>query len=169
MLSCKEKIFDQLGTPKSPDAIRTVENFLDWRDVVTNDELIQMVYRGNLKTTAIATSIQDKLGISFGKSALTQNDWVKALRVEFEDYLREKSVLPELSNEAKEEASKGSQENPKNYDSKKQQSIRDAMRLKALEEENMQLKQRLERIESERMTKQSIYADLAEFGANFEK
>ena len=166
-LSTKEQVFEKLGKPDSPDAVASVEKFIKWRDCETFEDFIQIEWRGSLKSKDIASQIEEEQNTKFAKSALTQNKWVRHLREELEDYLRGEGVLPDQTKKAKEEDKKGRHDNPKTHNSNKRQASLDANRLKDLEEENMQLKARLAKLEDDINVKKNIYADLAEMGADF--
>ncbi len=171
-LSTEQEAYDKLGHPKSADAIKSVQCFINWRDNKTDDAFIQMEYRGSLKSKDIALQIQEGQDTTFSTSSLTANKWVRYLREELEEHLRNKDVLPPLTIEAKTEKAKGSKENPKKYDRMQRKAAQDAKRLAEIQEECLQQKARIRELEGlleSRNTRENIYADLAKMGANFGK
>lgn len=170
MLSSKPQIFLTLGEPDSLDAAISVDKFISWRDSKNDNYFIQIEYRGSLKRKDIALNIQEEQETKFGKSALTQNKWITFLLEELEDHLREKGVLPDLTTEAREDAKKGTKDNPKQYDKSQHKAAQDAKRLAQLQQANLQQQARimeLERLLDSNTTKSNIYAELAELGADF--
>lgn len=69
-------------------ALENVNRFKDWANSMSQDELKQIVHRGQLNRSEVAKAC------GFAKSVLRQNPEVKSCLSEFEDYLREKGVLP---------------------------------------------------------------------------
>ena len=166
-LSTKADLFQRMGEPKSADAVNSVDRFITWRDKQTPNDFIQIEYRGSLKSKDIASQIMETTGEKFAQSALTQNVWVKSLRNELEEHLRDLGILPEKTQAAKAEAAKGGEDNPKTHDATKRRDMLDKKRLKDLEEENIQLKARIAKLEDVVQIKKNLYADLAEMGAEF--
>ncbi|HCG5131728.1 TPA: hypothetical protein NJY85_004567 [Vibrio parahaemolyticus] len=77
-----------------------------------------------------------------GLSALRQNPKIKALLEELETALREKNILPALT-----ESGKVAQDSPRKYDQGASQRHVDTNRLRELEEENQRLRAELKRFE----------------------
>lgn len=163
-----EQLFPELGREPTDSALTTIERFIVWRDSVELKDFIDFERNGKLVAKWVADGIREKVEV-FPKSHLSDNPWVKALYNELEDHLRENDVLPDLTPEAKAEAKKGTEDNPKTHDSSQRKAVCDENHLKALEEENMQLKARLAQLEEQANLAVNIYADLAEMGADFGK
>lgn len=170
-LFTKEEVFKKLGYPDKQSAITTVEKFIAWRDSKTFEDFIQIENRGNLKSKDIYTQIQEEQKTTFPKSQLTQNKWVRFLRKQLEDYLRENNVLPPITEEAKEENNRGTKDNPKHHKSNDKKIIQDAKRVAELQEVVLKQKARIAELEcsiESQVTKQNIYAELAAMGASFD-
>lgn len=120
-----------------------VDSFICWSASMTDDGYRQIVFRGNLNRNEVAK------GVGCAKSALLQNPKLRALLAELEDELRERSILPPLTESAKSDQSK-----PKQYDKTASKQLHDSKRISDLEQEVLRLKMQLERFEelSEVMT-----------------
>lgn len=110
--------------------------FEQWIAAQTDESFIQITHRGKLKRNDIAKAC------SFAKSALTQNPRIRERLDGLEDDLREKGVLPSLSETKARDASKA----PK-YDSSSNSRIMESKRLAQLEQEVLELKAKLARYE----------------------
>lgn len=117
-------------------AQQSLEAFEVWKATQTDEDFKQIVFRGQLSRIEVAK------GIGCGKSALSQNPALKnALKV-LEDSLRDKGVLPPLTESAKKAANK-----PKLYDNTANSKMRDAKQLSSLEAENIELKAKVKELE----------------------
>ena len=178
MLSNSEQVIDELmsthGTPKHT-AIETINKFIDWRDKRTIDDFIQMEQNGVITSKAFADSIRDFVQsqdetATFGKSALTQNPWVKYLREELANHLQEINVLPDDSLELKEKKKKGTKCNPKEHDRQRRKAAEDVRRLNDLQELVLTKDARIRELEYKleaHLSTENLYADLAKMGAEF--
>jgi hypothetical protein len=108
-----------------------------WKATQTDDDLKQIIYRGQLNRIEVAK------GIGCGKSALNQNPALKEALKTLEDKLRDKGVLPPLTNITKKDADK-----PKAYDSTANRKLLDSKRVSSLEAENIELKAKIKELES---------------------
>jgi hypothetical protein len=117
-------------------AQQNLDAFLEWSATQKDDDYKQIAFRGPLSRTEVAKAV------GCGKSALNQNpDLRKALK-QLEDNLRDKGVLPPLSDTAKKETDK-----PKQYDNTANRKALDSKRLSALEAENIELKTKVKELE----------------------
>jgi len=114
----------------------SVASFVVWEKSMTNSGFKQIVYRGQLSRTEVAK------GCGFAKSVLTQNPGVRKMLADLENRLREIGVLPKAT-EAKIEADS----KPKKYDSQINNRNQEQNRLRKLEQENLELKVKLRRLE----------------------
>ncbi|MDR9423841.1 MAG: VPA1267 family protein [Marinobacter sp.] len=114
----------------------SVAMFITWEKSMTNSGFKQIVYRGNLSRTDVAK------GCGFAKSVLTQNPEVRKMLARLEDRLRETGVLPKAT-----EAKIESDRKPKKYDGQKNKQNQEQNRLRKLEQENLELKAKLRRLE----------------------
>jgi hypothetical protein len=110
--------------------------FEQWIAVQTDESFTQITHRGKLKRNDIAKAC------GFAKSAPTQNPRIRERLEGLEDVLREKGVLPSLSETKAREGSKA----PK-YDSSSSSRIMESKRLAQLEQEVLELKAKLARYE----------------------
>jgi hypothetical protein len=110
-------------------ADENVEKFLAWVASKTDDDYRAMAIRGVLSRIEIATEC------GFAKSALAQNPRIKLALKQLEDDLRGRAVLPKAVVEASEAAAE-----PRMRQSEGLRSLRDAERLKRLEQENASLR-----------------------------
>ena len=114
----------------------SVASFVVWEKSMTNSGFKQIVYRGQLSRTEVAK------GCGFAKSVLTQNPGVRKMLADLENRLREIGVLPKAT-EAKIEADS----KPKKYDSQINNRNQEQNRLRKLEQEILELKVKLRRLE----------------------
>lgn len=128
-------------------AKKTVEAFLAWKITISEDELAEMKWRGEIKKIEIAKAI----GCS--TSAFRQNPALKNEYCLFMDELRQKGILPEVSSEAEKKVDK-----PKKYDHTSKQQKVNSLRVSHLEQENMELKIRITTLER----KLERYTELSE-------
>jgi hypothetical protein len=114
----------------------SVELFVTWEKSMTNAGYKQIVYRGNLNRGDVAK------GCGFAKSVLVQNPEVRNRLEKLEYYLRTTGILPKET-----EAKIESDSKPKEYDGQKNTRNQEQNRLRKLEQENLELKAKLRRLE----------------------
>ncbi|HDY8020013.1 TPA: VPA1267 family protein [Vibrio vulnificus] len=117
-------------------AQQNLEAFEIWQVTQTDDDFKQIVFRGQLNRIEVAK------GIGCGKSALNQNPALKKALKALEGELRDKGVLPPLTNAAKKNA-----DNPKAYDNTANRKLLDSKRVSSLEAENIELKAKIKELE----------------------
>lgn len=117
-------------------AQQNLEAFEVWKATQTDDDFKQIIYRGQLNRIEVAKII------GCGKSALNQNPALKKTLKALEDELRDKGVLPPLTESAKKNADK-----PKAYDSTTNRKLLDSKRVSSLEVENIELKAKVKELE----------------------
>ncbi|WP_342624340.1 VPA1267 family protein [Pseudomonas alkylphenolica] len=104
--------------------------FIAWSSSKSDDDFREYVYRGVLKRSEIASEC------GFGKSALVQNPAIKKALEVLEDGLRERGVLPAVT-----DASPSAEPIIRDREAKQRQY--DGQRLNALEQENAALRAEL--------------------------
>ena len=97
--------------------------------------------------------------ICIGKSALRQNPAIKTALENLEQSLRDRGVLPELTETAKAQRSE-----PKRYDPSVNQRAMETRRLSVLEQENIELKARVATLEAKLKRYGELSEVLTEFG-----
>ncbi len=117
-------------------AQQNLEAFEVWKATQTDDDLKQIVFRGQLNRIEVAK------GIGCGKSALNQNPALKKALKALEDELRSKGVLPPLTDAAKKNEGK-----PQAYDNTANRKLLDSKRVSSLEAENIELKAKVKELE----------------------
>ena len=117
-------------------AQQNLEAFKVWVATQTDDDFKQIIYRGQLNRIEVAK------GIGCGKSALNQNPDLKGALKTLEDDLRDRSVLPPLTDSAKKNA-----DQPKAYDNTVNRKLLDSKRVSSLETENIELKAKVKELE----------------------
>lgn len=80
------------GKSGQQQSTKNVQAFRAWASSKSDDDFKQLFHRGQLSRTEIAREC------GFGKSALIQNPAIKSELAELEKWLREKGILPQLSN-----------------------------------------------------------------------
>ncbi|MDG2392448.1 MAG: VPA1267 family protein [Thalassotalea sp.] len=134
-------------------AQQNLEAFEVWQATQTDGDFKQIVFKGKLNRIEVAK------GVGCGKSALNQNPALrKALKV-LEDNLRERGVLPQLSEAAKKDADK-----PKQYDNTANRKLLDSKRVSALEAENIELKAKVKELEGKLERFGELSETLSEMG-----
>lgn len=118
-------------------AQQNLEAFKVWKATQTDDDFRQIVFRGQLNRIEVAK------GIGCGKSALNQNPALRKALKTLEDELRDKAVLPPLTESASKNADK-----PKAYDNTANRKLLDSKRVASLEAENIELKAKVKELES---------------------
>lgn len=111
-----------------------VNSFISWSATMKDNDYKQITYRGNLSRIEVAKAV------GCAKSSLLQNPRLKILLSELEDDLRERSILPPLT-----ESAKSNQSKPKQYDKTASKRLQDSKRISELEQEVLRLKMQLER------------------------
>lgn len=134
-------------------ARQNVDSFIAWSATQNDDDFLQIVYRGHLNRGEIAKAI------GCGKSALNQNPELRAALEALESELRERGILPGLSETAKNNAGK-----PKEYDATANRRSLDSKRLAKVEAENIELKAKVAELENQLRRFGELSETLAEFG-----
>ena len=117
-------------------AQHNLEAFKVWVATQSDDDFKQIIYRGQLNRIEVAK------GIGCGKSALNQNPALKKALKALEDELRDRSILPPLTNSAKKNEGE-----PKAYDNTANRKLFDSKRVSSLEAENIELKAKVKELE----------------------
>ncbi|WP_305815644.1 VPA1267 family protein [Photobacterium leiognathi] len=117
-------------------AQHNLEAFKVWVATQSDDDFKQIIYRGQLNRIEVAKRI------GCGKSALNQNPALKDALKALEDELRDRSILPPLTNSAKKNECK-----PKAYDNTANRKLLDSKRVSSLEAENIELKAKVKELE----------------------
>ncbi|WP_284509695.1 VPA1267 family protein [Salinivibrio costicola] len=113
-------------------ARQNLSAFQSWVATQTDDDFKQIVFRGQLNRGEVAKAI------GIGKSALRQNPAIKTALENLEQNLRDRGVLPELTETAQAQRSE-----PKRYDPSVSRRAMESRRLSVLEQENIELKARV--------------------------
>ena len=117
-------------------AQQNLEAFEVWKATQTDNDFKQIVFRGQLNRIEVAK------GIGCGKSALNQNPALKKALNALEGELRERGVLPPLT-----EAAKKNEGKPQAYDNTANRKLLDSKRVSSLEAENIELKAKVKELE----------------------
>ena len=134
-------------------AEQNIASFESWVATQSDEDFAQIVFGGKLNRSEIAKAV------GCGKSALQQNPTMKKRLEELESGLRERSVMPPLTENAKKEIDK-----PKEYDSTQNKRRHESMRLSVLEQENIELKTRVKDLESQLERYGELSESLSEIG-----
>lgn len=134
-------------------AQQNLESFMVWQATQTEDDFKQIIHRGQLNRGEIAKAV------GCGKSALIQNPALKDALISLEDSLRDRGILPPLTETAKKETNK-----PIQYDNTTNRRQLDAKRLSALEAENIELKAKVNALESKLERFGELSETLSEMG-----
>lgn len=132
---------------------KNIDSFLVWSASMTDDGFRQIIFRGQLNRTEISKAI------GCGKSALTQNPELRKLLTSLEDKLRKNGVLPLLTEDAK---AKATEPKPHDYTARRRQL--DSRRLSTLEQENIELKAKLNELEKKLQRYGELSNTLSEMG-----
>lgn len=127
--------------------------FQSWVATQTDDDFKQIIFRGQLNRGEVAKAI------GIGKSALRQNPAIKTALENLEQSLRDRGVLPELTETAQAQRSE-----PKRYDPSVNQRAMESRRLSVLEQENIELKARVTTLEAKLKRYGELSEVLTEFG-----
>lgn len=117
-----------------------LERFREWIKSMSDDDFRQIVY----SPKGILNRQQIKKLAGLSDQAIKKNENVKAELQNLENRLRERNVLPPLSEVGKESLSA-----PKLYDASSKRNTLDHSRLGKLEAENQNLKVHLEKLQRE--------------------
>ncbi len=117
-------------------AQQNLEAFEVWKATQTDGDFKQIVFRGQLNRIEVAK------GIGCGKSALNQNPALKKALKALEGELRDRGVLPPLTEAAKKNGGK-----PQAYDNTANRKLLDSKRVSSLEAENIELKAKVKDLE----------------------
>jgi len=134
-------------------AQQNLDAFLAWSATQTDDDYRQIAFRGQLNRIEVAKAV------GFGKSALNQNPDIRKHLEKLEDNLRDKGVLPPLTDTAKKEADK-----PKQYDNTANRKALDSKRSSSLEAENVELKAKIKELEGKLKRFGELSETLSEMG-----
>ncbi|MCG7578056.1 MULTISPECIES: VPA1267 family protein [unclassified Halomonas] len=134
-------------------ARQNLSAFQTWVATQTDDDFKQIVFRGQLNRGEVAKAI------GIGKSALRQNPAIKTALENLEQNLRDRGVLPELTETAQAQRSE-----PKRYDPSINQRAMESRRLSVLEQENIELKARVATLEAKLKRYGELSEVLTEFG-----
>ena len=134
-------------------ARQNLSAFQSWVATQTDDDFKEIIFRGQLNRGEVAKAI------GIGKSALRQNPAIKTALENLEQRLRDRGVLPELTETAQAQRSE-----PKRYDPSVNQRAMESRRLSLLEQENIELKARVATLEAKLKRYGELSEVLTEFG-----
>lgn len=134
-------------------AQQNLDAFQSWVATQQDDDFKQIMFRGQLNRTEVANAL------GCGKSALKQNPELRKSLKQLEDDLRDKGVLPPLTDMAKSEIDK-----PKKYDNTSNRKALDSRRLSSLEAENIELKAKVKELKSQLERFGELSETLSEMG-----
>ena len=134
-------------------AQQNLETFEVWKATQTDGDFKQIVFRGQLNRIEVAK------GIGCGKSALNQNPALKKALKALEGELRDRGVLPPLTEAAKKNGGK-----PQAYDNTANRKLLDSKRVSSLEAENIELKAKVKELESKLERFGELNETLSEMG-----
>ena len=109
-----------------------------WAATQSDEDFTQIVYQGKLNRSEVAK------GSGIGKSSLKQNPAVRNALKSIEDGLRQRGVLPPLTEKAQAQSTSA-----KAHDQGAQRRMLDSKRASLLEQENIELKARVQHLESQ--------------------
>ena len=127
--------------------------FLAWQSTQTDDNFKQITFKGQLNRMEIAKAV------GCGKSALLQNPALRNALQSLEDSLREKGVLPPLTDAAPKAVA-----GPKHYDNTAHNRALESKRLSRLEAENIELKAKVKELENKLTRFGELSETLSEMG-----
>jgi hypothetical protein len=134
-------------------AQQNLDAFQSWVATQQDDDFKQIVFRGQLNRIEVAKAV------GFGKSALNQNPDIRKHLKKLEDNLRDKGVLPPLTDTTKKE-----DDEPKQYDNTANRKALDSKRLSSLEAENVELKAKMKELEGKLKRFGELSETLSEMG-----
>ena len=138
------------GAEKAKEIVRA---FKLWMATQTEDDYQQIIHRGNLSRGEIAKAI------GCGRSALVQNPDLRWQLQQLQDNLRSQRVLPPLTDKAK-----VSDDKPKEYDTTAHRRQLDSRRVSTLEQENIELKAKVNELQKRLERYGELSDTLAEMG-----
>lgn len=118
-------------------AQQNLEAFVVWQATQTDDDYKQIVFRGKLNRLEVAKAV------GCGTSALNQNPALRDALNRLEVGLRNKGVLPQLTDAAMKNEGK-----PKKYDNTTNRKALDSKCLSSLEAENIELQAKVNELKS---------------------
>lgn len=134
-------------------ARENVGAFRAWIATQTDDDFKQIAHRGQLNRGEVAKAI------GIGKSALRQNPVIKEQLEALENELRQRSVLPPLTDLAE-----AQRKAPERYDQNANSRASDSRRLSQLEQENIELKAKVAELQAQLKRYGELSEVLSEFG-----
>jgi len=134
-------------------AQQNLEAFEVWKATQTDDDFKQIVFRGQLNRIEVAK------GLGCGKSALNQNPALKKALKVLEGELRDRGVMPPLTEAVKKNGGK-----PQAYDNTANRKLLDSKRVSSLEAENIELKAKVKELEKRLERFGELSATLSEMG-----
>jgi hypothetical protein len=127
--------------------------FITWSATQSDEDFKQIIFRGQLNRGEVAKAV------GCGKSALNQNPELRKQVKVLEDNLRDRGVLPQLTGKAVKEAEKS-----KEYDNTINRRTMDSRRVSSLEQENIELKAKVNELKSKLERFGELSETLAEMG-----
>lgn len=134
-------------------AQQNLEAFEVWQATQSDDGFKQIAFKGKLNRIEVAK------GVGCGKSALNQNPTLRKALKALEDKLRDKGILPPLTESARNNADK-----PKQYDNTANRKLLDSKRVSTLETENIELKAKVKELEGKLERFGELSETLSEMG-----
>lgn len=134
-------------------ARRNLASFQSWVATQTDEDFEQIIHRGQLNRGEVAKAI------GIGKSALRQNPAIKKALETLEQDLRDRCVLPPLTETAQLQRSE-----PKPYDPGVNKRAMESKRLSTLEQENIELKAKVAALKVKLKRYGELSEVLSEFG-----
>jgi hypothetical protein len=134
-------------------AQQNLDAFQSWVATQQDDDFKQIVFRGQLNRIEVAKAV------GCGKSALNQNPDIRKDLKKLEDILRDRGVLPPLTDTAKKDADK-----PKQYDNTANRKALNSTRSSSLEAENIELKSKIKELEGKLKRFGELSETLSEMG-----
>jgi hypothetical protein len=134
-------------------AQQNIDAFQAWSATQQDDDFKKILYRGQLSRNEIAKAL------GCGRSALNQNPDLRNALKQLEDNLRDKGVLPPLTDMAKSEIDK-----PKQYDNTANRKALDSRHLSSLEAENIELKAEVKELKGQLQRFGELSETLSEMG-----
>lgn len=134
-------------------AQQNLEAFEVWQATQTDDDFKQIAFKGKLNCIEVAK------GVGCGKSALNQNPTLRKALKALEDKLRDKGILPPLT-----ESARNNTDKPKQYDNTANRKLLDSKRVSTLEAENIELKAKVKELEGKLERFGELNETLSEMG-----
>lgn len=134
---------------------RYFEMFKTWEATMSDEDFTDIIYPSTGKLNR--GQIKKLSGVS--SEAIKRNSKVKEALEKLEDRLRQKGILPPLS-----EAAKNTQNDPKKYDNTANRKLLESKRVATLEAENIELKAKVKALEGKLARFGELSKTLAEMG-----